>query len=159
LSTGCCPKKNHELDILIAYLESVTTLHSITTKKVLEVGAGVGHLASELVKEGYSVIAIDGDEKLCRKCAEKNAGMPQLQCITKYVNHESDLNVISEPCISVCLRTSNSYVVNLTPDGCGDLSVNHARHFVCYENVKLLIDIPCCYNRSPPGLHLVTCNL
>lgn len=134
----------------------MSNLHGITTKKVMDVGAGVGYLAGELVEEGYSVVAIEGDEKSSQKCRES---MSQTQCITKHVNNESDLHVLSDPCISVGLRMSSLYYVNLVPDGCGDLSVNNVRHFVFYDNVKLLLDVPCCYNRLSSGYISTTCCL
>jgi len=83
----------------------MTELHQIATKKVIDVGAGVGHLSWELAKEGYSVVAIEGNERNARKCADITAARPEIQCVTKYINDETDLNVIQDPCISVSIRT------------------------------------------------------
>jgi len=87
----------------------MTERHQITTKKIMDVGAGVGHLSCELAKEGYSVIAIEGDESYSQKCVQNTAANPEVQCITKLINDEIDLNVIQEPCISVALRTTPCY--------------------------------------------------
>jgi len=111
---GCNPKKNHELDALILYLEQVTELHQITTKKVIDVGAGVGHLSWELAKEGYIVVAIEGDGRSSKRCAEITAKKPEIQCLTNYIHDETDLNVTNDPLISVSIRASSFFQINLT---------------------------------------------
>ena len=72
----------------------------------MDIGAGVGHLASDLASEGYTVLAIEGNEVKSRNYAVKVAGNPEIQCIAANIQNEFDLNVTQEPCISLSLRMS-----------------------------------------------------
>ena len=88
-------------------------LHEIKTKKVLDVGAGKGHLSWEMAREGYTVVAIERNDQLSQKLAEHSTGKYEIECIAKTVNDESDLNVVQDPCISVSLRMFISFQTKL----------------------------------------------
>ena len=54
----------------VAAMQNRLIIHSITGKKVLDVGAGYGWLARMLVDAGLDVVAIDPNEECCRFARE-----------------------------------------------------------------------------------------
>lgn len=99
---GCCPKKDYELDVMSAFIEEMRSVHDIQTKNIVDVGSGLGYLSLELSKGGYNVIGVEGDAEMAKKAAAQN----KVQCITKKINDYTDLDIIQEPCITLCLRMS-----------------------------------------------------
>lgn len=143
---GASQKKNHELDLMLSFLEATKVANDITTSNVLDVGCGLGLLSTELHKTGYNVIAIEGNPE-CFAALAKDA---PCRCINKYVTHYTDLDVIEDPCISMSLRKS-ALLALLIVDACGNLSLDMISHFLLRDNVKLLINNTCCYNRLAEG--------
>lgn len=100
---GMTPKKDHEVDAMIAFINEMTRIHNIDVNNVLDVGCGLGYLSLELSKGGYNVIGVEGDPDRAEK-----AGMhARFQCITRKVYDCNDLDIMKEGCISVSLRIIN----------------------------------------------------
>lgn len=97
---GLTPKKIHEVDAMMAFIEETTKAHKITTKNVLDVGSGLGYLSSELSSSGFRVVCVEADPKRAEKAAQRT-GLP---CIAKRVELSSDLDIWGRPHISVSLR-------------------------------------------------------
>ena len=93
-------KKNHELDVMLSFLNTVKTAHSITTSNAMDVGAGVGLLSTELSTAGYNVVAVEGNPKYYAELVKNSS----FRSVNKFVVRPTDLDIIQEPCISMSLR-------------------------------------------------------
>ena len=99
---GMTPKKDHEVDAMVAFVAKMTKAHGIRTKNVLDVGSGLGYLSLELSKAGYNVVGVEGDPER----AKKAAATTDMECVNRMINNHSDLEIIREPCIALSLRIS-----------------------------------------------------
>jgi hypothetical protein len=97
---GMTPKKDHEVDAMVTFIDEVTGIHSINVNNVLDVGSGLGYLSLELSKDGYNVVGVEADPERAKKAAVQ-VGFP---CIARKVKSYYDLDIIKEACISVSLR-------------------------------------------------------
>lgn len=102
------PKKAYEVDVFIKYINETSEKFDIETKRVVDVGAGLGYLSQELVKAGFQVTAIEGDPERAAKTAE-SAG---IECIAKMVNSPDDLDITPDPCLAVSLRMTPRKVMS-----------------------------------------------
>jgi len=100
----CCRKKDYELEVLRIFLPEMTKTHNVTTKNVLDVGSGKGHLAQVLSEEGYEVVCIEGNPGLACKVSQTS----EIKSIEKMVANHTDLDIIQGPCITVSLRISDT---------------------------------------------------
>lgn len=98
---GMCQKKDHEVDVMLHFISEFRQSRKISTKSVLDVGSGLGYLSGELAKAGYSVIGVEGDPAIAEKASQEQSGFAT---VNKMVLAPEDLNVTSEPSISVSLR-------------------------------------------------------
>jgi hypothetical protein len=96
------PKKSHEVDTMVAFLEEMTKEHVITAKSVLDVGSGLGYLSSELAKSGYNVVGVEGDAGRAKKAAERTC----FHSVHRMVVNHTDLDIVKDPCVSLSLRIS-----------------------------------------------------
>jgi hypothetical protein len=102
------PKKSHEVDAMIAFLEDVKNKCETGAKNVLDVGSGLGYLSSELAKAGYDVVGVEGDQERARKAAENSS----FKSIHKMIAGPTDLDIIKHPCTSLSLRIASGCVTN-----------------------------------------------
>ena len=94
------PKKDHEIDAMMAFINEMTRIHNIDVNDVLDVGCGLGYLSLELSKGGYNVVGVEGDPERAKKAAMH----ARFQCVTRKVYDCNDLEIMKERCISVSLR-------------------------------------------------------
>ena len=99
---GMTPKKDHEVDAMVAFVAEMIMAHNVSTRSVLDVGSGLGYLSLELSRAGYNVTGVEGDPER----AKKAAATADTKCVNKIVNNHSDLEIIREPCIALSLRMS-----------------------------------------------------
>jgi Tellurite resistance protein TehB len=106
---GMSPKKDHEVDAMITFLDKITSTESVVTKNVLDVGSGLGYLSLELSRAGYAVTGIKGDPERVVKTSETT----NVECLHKMVTSFQDLNVLQDPLISLSIRISRFYCSNV----------------------------------------------
>ena len=97
---GLTPKKDHEVDAMVAFVAEMTKAQDISAKSVLDVGSGLGYLSWELSTAGYHVVGVEGDPERAQKAAART----ELPCIARMINDHNDLKIITEPCITLSLR-------------------------------------------------------
>ena len=99
---GMSPKKDHEVEAMLAFLDKFPNIQQLAVRRVIDVGSGLGYLSLELAKSGYEVMGIEGDSKRAEKASQQS----QFKSLNKMIATAADLDVTSEPLISVSLRIS-----------------------------------------------------
>lgn len=103
------PKKCHEVDAMADFVAEITKARKVTATNVLDVGSGLGYLCTALSNAGYQVSGVEGDEARAIKAAEQTT----FRSIHKRVETYADLDILTEPCISLSLRRAPSNVADV----------------------------------------------
>lgn len=163
---GLTPKKQLEVEWVAALVAD--TCNAAKCRKVLDVGAGVGHLARVLHRRyGFTVLGVDSDASHLPKAQER---LQQSGCTENI--HYSTLQVRDDaatvekvhhmlmncpghvPC--ACgeekkfdkeLTAKNRYVL-VSLHGCGKLTPGLVRLFHALPELEAMVCIGCCYHKA-----------
>ncbi|KAJ3979911.1 hypothetical protein F5890DRAFT_1420603 [Lentinula detonsa] len=187
---GMSPKKAHEVTRMAAYVASVAqNLRTSEGVYIVDVGAGQGHLARELlhvVPGVKGVLALDGDPKEKTTVNETETDRGNMPEVTHKFGHitspERLVEVVNEWFMELetkhglCLKDVRSYtpipVILISLHGCGSLSLDVLRGFVRrryeFEGIQAekqkwgfiaSVTVPCCYNLLRQGEYPLSASL
>ena len=97
---GFTPKKEHEVDAMMAFVAEMMSVHKVTSRNVLDVGSGLGYLSAELSKAGFHVVGVEGDPERATKAIPHT----QVESVCKMVTNYKDLDIVKDCCVSLSLR-------------------------------------------------------
>ncbi|XP_037278587.2 methyltransferase-like protein 25B [Rhipicephalus microplus] len=163
---GLTPKKQLELEWVAALVADVC--NTAQCNKIIDVGAGVGHLARVLHRRyGFTVLGIDCDASHLPKAQERlqHSGCTEnihhftLQVDDSAASLEKVRHMLLNcpdhvPC--TCgeeyksdkeLPTKNRYIL-VSLHGCGQLSPGLVRMFHALTELEALVCIGCCYHKA-----------
>jgi hypothetical protein len=138
MARGMTAKKQHEVARLGRKIASLC--RQLGVERVVDVGAGVGHLGRCLSGEfGLQVVGVESSTRCCAAATEREAGVQMLNV------HIGDDAVANREALTSHLGESPVAIVGL--HCCGDLSTNVLRLFQSWKAAKLLCVVPCCYQK------------
>lgn len=165
-------KKSHEVSVAS---KIVGMLSKVRHKKplILDFGDGKGYLSSRVsIEFNLQTLGIDSSDQNTREAELRNAKLTKLwphlvkkeaarknieapilseevlddkkyKTIASYIYGDTDLNKLidqaypDEKIDEICLIGLHT---------CGNLSANSLKHFVSNDRIKMIMNVPCCYN-------------
>ena len=132
---GIKKKKLYEVERLALLVD--TEAQKLGVKYLVDFGGGLGHMAMKMTSLGYSVIVVDGDQKLLDKIPSG------IETVSMMVTHDKlgelegricDL-LNGEPCLFYSLHA------------CGSLSDCMINLYCRMAQARGIVNVGCCYNR------------
>ncbi|KAI8461979.1 methyltransferase domain-containing protein [Phakopsora pachyrhizi] len=156
------PKKAHEVDRLTSLVSALAISENdekTRKRKILDLGAGQGHLSRTLARAGFEVTAID------RSHQQSQSGIRLAKILSKQdevLDHEDSrawLNRLNYHTIDLDLRSVQETILESEEDqlivglhACGELSTTILESFISSSNFSnhSMVLVGCCYNLCDP---------
>jgi len=148
LQSGVKGKKVHEIESLAPIIAQ--TAERVGARTILDLGAGVGHLAQVLHwRYQLDVIAVDSSPHhiaAAKSRADKlDARLQPNQAKLTFVQAHIQVD-LSESELSAILPDDSAPVVLIGLHSCGDLSPSILRGFLMSPMVAAVVNVACCYD-------------
>lgn len=160
-------KKNHEVKIASKIIGTLARDHL-----VVDIGDGLGYLSTRLALEfNIKTLGIEGNPNNVTEAKKRNEKLTKLwkhlikkdgerndtdvtrlepqvnsnnyRTIASFIYNDTDLNALIDEAYPE-EKDSNVCLIGL--HACGNLSSNILKHFVNNDRIRLVWNIPCCYN-------------